>query len=102
MTEQSELDDPEEIRLHNITDMGLAFSAMIRLFKRGSKKKLRRKILDETSCVFKVESEESFASIHSDFCDWGVKNILLAEKKRNEQVIKRLRFSSAILIRIES
>lgn len=44
MKDQSELDDPEEIRLHNIIDMGLTFSAMIRLFEKGSKKKLPKHI----------------------------------------------------------
>ena len=34
MKEQSEL---KEIRFHNIIDMGLTFSAMIRLFEKGSK-----------------------------------------------------------------
>jgi len=90
MKDQSELDDPEEIRLRNIIDMGLTFSAMIRLFERGSKRKLRKKILAEVRRVFETESEKSFVDIHSDFCEWGVKNILLAEKKRSGRIIKKV------------
>ena len=80
MMDQSKLDDPEEIRLHNIIDMGLTFSAMIRLFRKGSKKKLHKQILTEANRVFEAGLEESFIKIHSNFCDWGVKNILLAKK----------------------
>jgi len=89
MKDQSELNEPEEIRLYNIIDMGLTFSAMIRLFEKGSKKRLHKQILAETRNVFKAKSEESFKNIHSKFCDWGVKNILLAEKKRNGRIIKK-------------
>ena len=35
-----------EIRLHNIIDMGLTFSAMIRLFRKDTKGKLRECVLD--------------------------------------------------------
>lgn len=77
MNDQSEL---EEIRLHNIIDMGLTFSAMIRLFEKGSKKTLRRQILTKAKNVFEAKSEENFNIVHSSFCDWGVKNVLLAKK----------------------
>jgi hypothetical protein len=45
MKDQPKLNDPEKIRLRNIIDMGLAFSAMIRLFDNGSKEKFRKKCL---------------------------------------------------------
>lgn len=70
----------EKIKLHNIVDMGLTFSAMIRLFEKGSKKKFRRRILDEVKNVFEAESEKDYSVIHSNFCNWGVKNISLAKK----------------------
>ncbi len=70
----------ERIKLHNIVDMGLTFSAMIRLFKKGSKKKFRGKILDEVENVFEAKSERDYNVIHSNFCDWGVKNVSLAKK----------------------
>lgn len=89
MKEQSNLNVPEEIRLYNIVDMGLTFSAMIRLFEKGSKKKLHRKLLTELRNIFETESKERFISIHSNFCHWGTKNIQLAEKKRKGQIIKK-------------
>ncbi len=78
-----ELNDPETSRLHNIIDMGLEFSAMIRLFRRGSKEMLREKILDESRHVFNAKSQEDFDKIHADFCDWGVKTICLAKTSEN-------------------
>lgn len=89
MKGQFKLNDAEEIRLHNIIDMGLTFSAMIRLFKKGSKEILRENILAEARNVFEAKSEEHFIDIHSNFCDWGIKNIFLAEKKRNGRIIKK-------------
>lgn len=69
-----------EIRLHNIIDMGLTFSAMIRLFEKYTKAKLRERMLDTVKKIFDVKSEEEFRGIHSQFCQWGAKEIFLAKK----------------------
>ena len=90
MVEKPKLSDLTKIKIHNIVDMGLTFSAMIRLFQQGSKEKLRRQILTEVRNVFKTESKDQFTTVHSKFCDWGVKNILQAEKKRRERIIKKV------------
>lgn len=89
MNSQSELIDlAHKARLHNIIDMGLTFSGMIRLFKKGSKKKLQRQILIQAGNVFKAKSQKQFLTIHSNFCDWGTKEIALAERKRRGRIIK--------------
>lgn len=85
----SELDDPEEARLKNIIDIGLQFSAMIRLFEEGSKKELHGEILARAREVFRAECEAQFKEIHSRFCSWGHRQIGLAERKRREQVVKK-------------
>ena len=90
MVEKPKLSDLTEIKIHNIVDMGLTFSAMIRLFQKGSKKKLRKQILAEIGNVFKTESKDQFTTVHSKFCHWGVKNILQAEKKRRGRIIKNV------------
>jgi len=82
-------DDPQSIRLENIIDMGLGFSAMIRLFDKGSNRKLHEQILIEAQKIFIAESEEDFKTIHLHFCKWGVQQIILAEKRKNGQVIKK-------------
>ncbi len=84
------LKTPQSARLHNIVEMGLEFSAMIRLFEKGSKTKLRAKMLAAVEDIFKAESEEPFKDIHASFCEWGKSNIWLAEKRRkNGQILKK-------------
>ena len=65
----------EEARIYNIVDMGLTFSAMIRLYKKGTKEILHRKILEELKSISYVTSEEGFEIIHSNFCKWGIKTV---------------------------
>lgn len=86
---QLELNNPQDARLHNIIDMGLHFSAMIRLFEEGSKRELCREILAQARQVFTAESEGHFKEIHSSFCSWGARQIILAERKKRGQVIKK-------------
>lgn len=85
MINQPEL---KEIRWQNIIDMGLTFSAMIRLFDKKSKKLLHDQIMSEAKNIFGVSSKEQFDKIHSRFCEWGIRNISLAEKKREGRIIK--------------
>lgn len=74
-------EDPAEIRLRNIIDMGLNFSAMLRLYATGSKKKLYQRILCEIEQLFQAKSKQQFTTIHSRMCDWGVGNICLRDGK---------------------
>jgi len=77
---QLELNEPQETRLHNIIDMGLGFSAMIRLFDKGTKRKLRKSMITTAKKVFMAKSEKEFKTVHSEFCQWGTKEIVLARK----------------------
>jgi hypothetical protein len=86
---QLKLNRPQDARLHNIIDMGLDFSAMIRLFEKKSKEKLGARILGEVQNVFGATSKEQFHDFHSSLCTWGTNNITLAERRKNGQVIKR-------------
>jgi hypothetical protein len=88
MKYQPQLSNPDQIRLYNVIDMALTFSAMIRLFNKGTKDKLRDRIALRSKDVFHAQEKEEFINIHSNFCRWGIENICLAEKKRNGQVIK--------------
>jgi hypothetical protein len=85
----NDLSDPQEIKLYNIVDMGLTFSAMIRLYEKGTKQTLRDKILEELTKISKITSKASFEKKHSDICKWGTKNIFLAERTKAEIVIKK-------------
>jgi hypothetical protein len=66
------LNDADTAKLHNIVDMGLSFSAMIRLFDKGSKRILRDKIINEVQKVVSVESQKQFDEAHTNFCTWGI------------------------------
>jgi len=81
--------DLEKIKLFNIVDMGLSFSAMIRLYEKGSKRKIRDKIINVLNKIHCVDSEDRFENYHENFCDWGIQNVILAEKFRNNKVIKK-------------
>lgn len=80
-----EQSQPEEIRLHNIVNMGLAFSAMIRLFKQNSKQTLHDEIITQLKNIFQAKSCEELASIHDRFCHWGIRRILLAKKRHEKE-----------------
>ncbi len=82
------INDADEAKLHNIVDMALIFSAMIRLLQKGSKQRLKTMTLSILNDVFKAETEIQFNNVHEAFCDWGVNNIMLAEKRRNGRIIK--------------
>ena len=66
------LEDPAEVRLRNVIDMGLNFSAMLRLYTPGSKKELYQRIFSEIKQLFQAKPKEQFTIIHSRICDWGV------------------------------
>lgn len=82
MKNQLKLNDPEKARLHNIFDVGLNFSAMVRLFDKGSKRKLHREMLNRIEEMFDAKSEGEFRRIHSKFCEWGEKEISLARRTK--------------------
>lgn len=90
MSKQNTIDNPKEIRFRDIIGMGLDFSSMIRLFEKGSEDVLWERVVCVTAPkFFNAKSKEEFGQIHQEFCDWGTRNIILAEKKRNGHVIKK-------------
>ena len=70
--------EPEDAKLRFVVEIGLASSAMMRLFERDSSKILKDKILAKPR-AFEAESEDQYKSIHKSICDWGTKNIKLAK-----------------------
>ncbi|MFH1141067.1 MAG: hypothetical protein V1724_05245 [Chloroflexota bacterium] len=89
MEKYLKLKNAHEARLDNIIDMGLDFSAMIRLFERGSKRRLQARILDDLPKVFEAKSEKQFVDFHASFCNWGRETVMLAEKTKNGQITKK-------------
>ena len=60
----------DEIRIHNMVDMGLRFSGMMRLYKKGSKQKFINKILKMLPDISNVDTTDGFEKLHSSFCQW--------------------------------
>jgi len=83
-----DLKDPAVIRLSNIVDMGLTFSAMIRLYREGSKKTLHKEIVRILPEIARTKSVKLFQKVHNEFCIWGMNKLSLAEKKRQGRIIK--------------
>lgn len=82
------LKDPSDVRLSNIVDMGLTFSAMIRLYKGGSKKIIHKEIVRILPEIANSDTIERFQKTHNEFCTWGMNRLSLAEKKRQGKIIK--------------
>lgn len=86
---ESEQINMRKVRMQNIFDMGLGFTSMIRVFKKGSKLVLwKRLVHGEGTAIVKVKSKEEFDDLHAKFCDWGTKNITQAERRRDGRIIK--------------
>ena len=79
----------DKIKLFNIVDMGLSFSAMIRLYEKESKRIIRANVLNILEEFHLTNSDCQFEEHHESFCDWGVRTIVLAERVRNGRVIKK-------------
>ncbi|MCX6006809.1 MAG: hypothetical protein NTZ34_06060 [Chloroflexi bacterium] len=79
---------PEDVKLRNIVDMALGFSAMMRLFEKGSKETIKSKVLELLPELFAAKSEGKFKKIHTDFCQWGVEKITRTEKEKDGMIVK--------------
>ena len=82
-----------EIKQKNVIDMGLTFTAMIRLFQKGSKPKIAEKLYVEFQKLQKIKNFSEFNAFHNEFCIWFTRNIKTAQKSRNNRVIKEAGFA---------
>ncbi len=69
--------DVREVRLRCLIDLGLNFSAMLRLYRKGSKEKFYNKVLSEIPSLLQSENEEQFQVAHSSICEWGIRELLV-------------------------
>jgi len=78
-----------EIKQKNVIDMALTFTAMIRLFEKGSKPRIAEKLYEEFQKLEKIGDISEFKVFHRGFCDWFTSNIKTAQKIRNNIIIKK-------------
>jgi hypothetical protein len=69
----------QEAKQQNIIDMAIGFTAMIPFFQERSNDLIKEKLTDVFGCLDRISTDQDFHKIHSDFCQWFVKNIRLAK-----------------------
>lgn len=73
--------EAEKIKQCNIIDVAVSFSAIGRIFKRGSTEKIRKKLYECIDEFFDVRSEEEYCKKHKEFCEWITENIMTSRRK---------------------
>lgn len=82
----SQLTKEERLRVEFIIDIGLTWSGMMRVFDKGTKKRLQDRIMrDFAERLFNIGSREEFVKIHTEFCDWGTSLIDQVKRKGKTQ-----------------
>lgn len=73
----------EDAKQHCVLITGITLSGMLRTFEKETNDKLLKKLPGIIEKVYRVKSADEFNKIHSNFCQWGIKNI-----KRNGRASK--------------
>jgi hypothetical protein len=80
--------EAQSIKFKNIIDMAISFTAMTRVFKEGSKQRIAAKLENTLGSLSNIDGKDEFEKIHSDFCEWFVRNISTARRVRKDKRIK--------------
>jgi hypothetical protein len=80
---------PELAKMRNIVEMALDFSAMVRVFSKDSKEKIKSKLEEHFKSLAKINTREDYEAFHREFCEWFTGNIWTAERKlKNGKALK--------------
>jgi len=74
------LEIAEQKKIQNIIDMALTFTAMVRLFSKGSKTSIANKFEEFCTNLRNIESASSYEKFHESFCNWFCENIQTAQR----------------------
>jgi len=83
----------EEIKKKSVIDMALTFTAMIRLFEKGSKSKISKKLYDQFQKINEIKTSDDYYAFHDRFCEWFTNNIKTSQRERDNKIIKESRYS---------
>jgi hypothetical protein len=72
MVKLKEQTDIEGMKRKNIIEMALVYTAMIRIFSKGSKAKIEAKLEELFSHLAEVTNRDEYESFHRSFCEWFV------------------------------
>lgn len=84
----------EKAKIQNIIDMALSFSAMKRVFEKGSTEKITEKIGNCIKEFSNLNTKEKYYERHKELCEWFTRNIKTAERKKDRRIIKKSRYAS--------
>ena len=84
----------EQAKLKNIIEMAVSFSAMGRVFEKGSTEKIKAKLENCIKDLLNLNAEEEYHKKHKEFCKWFTRNIKTAERKKEGRTIKRSQYAS--------
>ncbi len=87
-------DEISVIKFKNVIDMAITFTAMNRIFEKGTKKKIVQRLENSFSKFMIFDGKDSFESIHLEFCEWFTKNVSTAEKKLKNKKNKKSQAAS--------
>ena len=73
-------DEASLIKIKCVIDMAIDFSAMTRVFEKRSKQKIAEKLEYYLGLLADIDRKDNFEKIHSEFCEWLVKNVCSSKK----------------------
>lgn len=86
--------EASDIKLKNVIDMAITFTAMNRVFEKGSKKRISEQLEKSLGSLTSVQNKDSFEKVHSEFCNWFTEQISTAEKELKNKKTKNSRRAS--------
>ncbi|NBB07164.1 hypothetical protein [Pseudomonas monteilii] len=81
-------------RALNVVDMAITFTAMNRVFEKGSKMKISDQLLKSLRKLSEISNHHDYKLIHLEFCNWFKDNISTAEKTLKNKAKKASRPAS--------
>jgi len=84
----------EKVKIQNIIDMAVSFSAMGRVFEKGSTKEIKAKLENCIGDFLNLSTKEEYPEKHKEFCEWFTENIKTAERKKDGRIIKESQCAS--------
>jgi len=78
----------DEIRVKNIIDMAMGFTAMTRVFKDSSSDIIKDELWTTASELRTVTSKHAFDKLHDSFCQWFMENVQTSGRIKDGTIIK--------------
>ena len=84
----------KKVKIQNIIDMAVSFSAMGRVFEKGSTEKIKARLNNCIDEFLNMSTKQEYQTKHKQFCEWLTTNMKTAERKKHGRIIKRSQYAS--------